>query len=944
MSRNVLTILVGLVLSWGATAGAEEVFYQIPLDKLQITEGTLPAAESEGHWSRKATVMEVSAVLDGPGEAYVGFRPQDWRPWQRDPAVVDDHTVVIRAPKSDQAISGTLYFPKADWSGRVEVKFRVPADAARPESRRAFYRVKEAYYTRLAGRDIPGGFWFRHQAREARRAQGEKDDATGQAAVPSSTADLDWDRTFDLFSGGRAISENLQLDRQLLASQAKGEDVALDSIAGIRVREIDWAPRIKDLHPALDPLAAQIPADQHVVFFPTFKAAVEVSDELGFYSVPLLQLTDVRAEDARTEERYQRQLGLPISTLARLLGPHVARSVALTGSDTYFPTGTDVAVLFEAPQPAVLESLLLARIGLAAAKEKEVQPVSGTAGGLHYRGFRTPDRRMSSYVARLDGAVVVTNSLYQLERLGSVAEKKSPSIASLPEYTFFRNRYVLGAPEEQALVFLSDATIRRWCGPRWRILNSRRMRDAAVLAELQARHVEALVKQTVAPGPIWTEFVLSTGGELRLTESGVVSSTLNSLEFLTPIAELPIDTVTAAEAEAYGRWRQGYEWNWNWAFDPIALRLSLDKGHFDADLTVMPLIAHSDYRELIATVGKATFAPDAGDLHGAPLHFILALDPKAPTFESYGNMVATMAKGVSLSWIGSWLTVYAEADPFWRELATQKDQQQWPFLEDKLGRLPIVVQVDVASGLKLTAFLAGLRAFVEQTAPGMTNWNALTHREQPYVKVEPTDRAQQQIRGRRAGNAEKLALYYSASGDRLIVTLREDLLQQAIDRQIARQETAASSKPGEEQAVQPVDRPAWLGSSAGLQLDRQGIEAITAFSRQSYQDMMQIRAWGSLPILNEWKRLFPQEDPVQVHTRLTGVTLICPGGGQYVWNAAGQTMESTVYGHPGQAQPGPTTLPGGSDLERASFGLSFEDEGLRARLSLQREGKEAAPQ
>jgi Nif-specific regulatory protein len=67
----------------------------------------------------------------------------------------------------------------------------------------------------------------------------------------------------------------------------------------------------------------------------------------------------------------------------------------------------------------------------------------------------------------------------------------------LPEYRFFRNQYRLGDPNETALAFLSDATIRRWCGPQWRIADSRRTRARAVLAELQASQLDALVKKTV---------------------------------------------------------------------------------------------------------------------------------------------------------------------------------------------------------------------------------------------------------------------------------------------------------------------------------------------------------------------------------------------------------------------------------------------------------------
>ena len=61
----------------------------------------------------------------------------------------------------------------------------------------------------------------------------------------------------------------------------------------------------------------------------------------------------------------------------------------------------------------------------------------------------------------------------------------------------------------------------------------------------------------------------------------------------------------------------------------------------------------------------------------------------------------------------------------------------------------------------------------------------------------------------------------------------------------------------------------------------------------------------NIPILNEWKRLFPGEDPVNLHQKIWQTHLISPGGGQYVWNDEWKTMESTVYGHPGQPKDGP---------------------------------------
>ncbi len=46
---------------------------------------------------------------------------------------------------------------------------------------------------------------------------------------------------------------------------------------------------------------------------------------------------------------------------------------------------------------------------------------------------------------------------------------------------------------------------------------------------------------------------------------------------MTPIAEIPLDEVTQAEADAYRRGADGYQRNWSWAFDPIALRICLGK-------------------------------------------------------------------------------------------------------------------------------------------------------------------------------------------------------------------------------------------------------------------------------------------------------------------------------------------------------------------------------
>ena len=263
-----------------------------------------------------------------------------------------------------------------------------------------------------------------------------------------------------------------------------------------------------------------------------------------------------------------------------------------------------------------------------------------------------------------------------------------------------------------------------------------------------------------------------------------------------------------------------------------------------------------------------------------------------------------------------------------RSSAKQPDERKREeFLEQNFGRLPVALHVDVASPLKLTAFIVALRGMVEQTAPGMVVWESLTYHDQPYVKLSPTERA----KGELPPGIKEPALFYSISGDALIVSLNESVLKRAIDRQTERHKAKADGKP------LPVAGKPWLGSSVCLQFDRQAISLLGGVFRNDYQEELRLHSWNNLPILSEWKRRYPDQDPVALHEKFFQTRLVCPGGGKYVWNDKWQTMESTVYGHPGEPKKGPDVpfvLSGFSDF---NFGLTFEEHGLRARLDLPRE-------
>ena len=388
----------------------------------------------------------------------------------------------------------------------------------------------------------------------------------------------------------------------------------------------------------------------------------------------MFQATEPQSQDAGTRQRYERQLGFSLTGLGKLLGPHLINAIAITGSDPYLRAGGDIAVLFQPKDGNALKALLTAQISAARQTTAGAKEVDGKLDDVKYAGSVAPDRSLSSYLAELkDGTIVVTNSLAQLARLAAVDAGKAPALTSAPEYTFFRDRYPLADAEESALVVLTDATIRRWCGAQYRIADSRRTRAAAVLADLNARYLDSLIggKQEVAL--IASDYPVPNLGELRITSSGVRSSTYGSLDFLTPISELKLDTVTEGEAEAYKRWRDSYETNWRGVFDPIAIRLGVHDKKISADLTVMPLIWGTDYRSMIDITSGAKLNPATADRHDALFHAGVAINMKAAQIHEASQSVLSIAPGLKadpFGWVGQSIWLYADEDPFWAEMAS----------------------------------------------------------------------------------------------------------------------------------------------------------------------------------------------------------------------------------------------------------------------------------
>ena len=677
--------------------------------------------------------------------------------------------------------------------------------------------------------------------------------------------------------------------------------------------------------------------DQYAVFFPTFKKMMTVLDELEESSPPFLRLAVPRAENAEIKIRYERQLCIALDKMVRIFGPSTIARVAYTGSDPYLPTGSDKAVLFGARTPKLVRNHIAGSQKEALKSIPGAKKVSGIVDGVAYEGVVSPGRVVCSYMATIDKVVVVTNSLFQLEQIVKVSKGRIPAMDSLDEYTFFRDRYKLGDGQETALLVLTDAAIRKWCSPKWRIAASRRVRAAAVMAQLQARHLGELKTENLKPARLILDKPIHGAGDIWLTAGGVSSSVYGNLEFMTPIAELNLQKVSKPERDAYERFRRNYQRSWRQFFDPIAVRFVVKDGKLAADVTVRPLIASSQYQQIMAITGQTKIAQDFGDRHdGSRLHFVMALDKQSPMVRQYSNFASMMAPNIganALDWMGDWISFYSEEDPFWGELAAVSKKEGTgklnEFLEKNYGRLPIALHIDVSSPLKVTGFLVALRAYIEQTAPGMTAWETRVHEEKNYVKVSPSEAAKTSMP---EGMVEP-ALYYAVTGKSLLVTLNEGIIKRSLIRGAAREKALEKGK-----RIKVKGKP-WIGESMAIQAKSAVLETLQTIFRENINITLQSRSWANIQILNEWRRRFDQADPVVFHRRFWQTRLVCPGGGKYVWNEQFKTMESTVFGHPAEPKM-PEELPEiMRRINSVSMGITFEDNGLRARAEIERKKK-----
>jgi len=135
------------------------------------------------------------------------------------------------------------------------------------------------------------------------------------------------------------------------------------------------------------------------------------------------------------------------------------------------------------------------------------------------------NRAVCSYLASVSNVVFVTNSRKQIENLVRTAQGKLPALSSQEEYLSSANDTCAVMNSETAFLVLSDATIRRWCGPQWRIADSRPHPCRRCPGRTAGRQVDGLVRGKTGVTNLSSDYSTPDLGELGLAPAGVTSAT-----------------------------------------------------------------------------------------------------------------------------------------------------------------------------------------------------------------------------------------------------------------------------------------------------------------------------------------------------------------------------------------------------------------------------------
>jgi hypothetical protein len=422
--------------------------------------------------------------------------------------------------------------------------------------------------------------------------------------------------SLELVTGMSAVEESLQLSvlRDAVAAEtraAPAADVPVASLQPPQIRSHDFADLQRGLAPGPIPETSRFaPEDALYLGFDSLAKALEVVDQVDLWQKALSRLSDLLyTED--TSGSFIRRLGLKLNPELRPFYGLAAGALALVLDDPYLAEGAELTLIIEARSETLLD-LRVAQFDEAVLREHPGVSIRETEHGTHsIRILHSADGSIRSYRCAAGKYRLFSTSLGALHRVLDAWDGHLPRLADAHDFRYVRS--VL--PGGDGFIYFSDACVRRFVSPAFKLAELRRVRCLANLRVLDAAADLSDLEQS----PTRTvQGLLEAGylaGEPRCPQGGVRDygydeaagrfrcAVHGTAADLARLSEAPVDQATPEEAEAYKAFVENYQQYWPRYFDPIGIEVTLSADRMRLATCILPLIESSAYRQLQELAG-----------------------------------------------------------------------------------------------------------------------------------------------------------------------------------------------------------------------------------------------------------------------------------------------------------------------------------------------------
>jgi hypothetical protein len=783
--------------------------------------------------------------------------------------------------------------------------------------------------------------------------------------APPPIAKLTADRTaletdlYEFITGSMAIQDAMQRETLTNGRGVADLNTHISTLRPPAVRSLPYEKLLEEkrtrekIEPKVHTVARLVPADQYFVHFRSMQSLGELLDLSSQWGNNLLRLFTLRAQDQRLRAKLEDQLCLRREPLEGLFADGVIEEVAVTGADPFVQEGTDLTMIFRLKQP---EAFHKAAAGwLAEVRKKYPELVSRE---FNYRGHRvtvhyTKDRLVSSFVVRHEDYAIHSSSHRAIRRVIDAAVGVAPSLHEALDYRYVTTILPPSTASNSGYFFASEAFIKRLVSPAAKISEKRRLQCFNNLVMLNNASLFYRLEYGRSPGTLSDliegrfidpqKIVCPHGGAYAVdaAHDTCTCTVHNRLKYLAPNVELSVLNVSREEAAQYERYKQRYASFWQKAFNPIAVRITVDE-RLKLEACVLPFANGTFYSDLRGILDEKPRPLDTARIAPSAVTSLVMVPGRENIAKFLGSVpgVAETLKAdptlTDLKWIGDRVGLHF-CDG---EMILQIDPTQFSSTD-----VPMIGQVPLAMQAAVGALLVGVNMPVYATVDVENRESAARLLEQLSQQIflnrhRLMPAVESKFDAYRLPDYKKHAIYVFSGqvyamkrrvhvalvGDQLVAATQPEILRKVIDASGTKQ----TGPPAEAHML--------------LRLNRRALDRLYDDFQLFWAEKSRIACHRNIISIYNLRKLY--DTPVDQIPRLSeakyGVRYFCPDHGQYTFDAERDRVLCSVHGNRKNSQQHPRPDRKSSfaqfveSLDEVVARLRFRDDALIATLEIAR--------